>query len=109
MVSKDALLNLFIHTKETAQNCIYKHSTISSFPNSNVFSLETSNVECCKVEMDKENHRMTPKNWLKSNKTDKMMELMIVKKHIWISQNSEIGAKRITIIHRMFIINDKYL
>jgi hypothetical protein len=59
--------------------------------------------------MDKENHRMTPKNWLKNGKNDKMMELLIVKKHIWISQNTEIGPRRITIIHRIYIINEKYL
>jgi hypothetical protein len=48
---------------------------------------------------------LTPKNWLKNGKNDKMMELLIVKKHIWISQNSEIGPKRISIIQRIFIIN----
>ena len=37
------------------------------------------------------------------------MELLIVKKHISISQSSEIGARRITIIHRLFIVNEKYL
>jgi len=111
MLNKEALLELFIHTKETNQNCIYKHCNLQSFPNSNVFSLETTNVECSKLthSSNKENHKMTPKNWLKSGKTDRIMELLIVKKHISISQNSEIGARRITIIHRLFIVNEKYL
>lgn len=52
---------------------------------------------------------MTPKNWLKSSKTDKIMELLIVKKHISISQNSEIGPRRITLIHRLFFVNEKYI
>ncbi len=38
-----------------------------------------------------------------------MMELLIVKKHVCIKQNTEIGPKRITIIHRIFVINEKYL
>ena len=88
MVSKDSLLDLFIHTKETGHNCIYKNSTISSSANSNVFSLEATNVECTKQHRDKENHRMTPKNWLKTAKNEKMMELLIIKKHIRISQNT---------------------
>jgi hypothetical protein len=52
---------------------------------------------------------MTPKNWLKQNKNDKMMELLIVKKHISLRQNTEIDPKIITIIHRIFIINGKFL
>jgi len=52
---------------------------------------------------------MTPKNWLKQNNEDKMMELLIVKKHIFIKQNNEMDHKRITIIHRIFIVSEKYL
>jgi hypothetical protein len=52
---------------------------------------------------------MTPKNWLKQNKSDKMIELLIVKKHICIKQNTEMDLKKISIIHRIFIVNEKYL
>lgn len=52
---------------------------------------------------------MTPKNWLKQSKSDKMMELLIVKKHINLKQNTEMDLKKISIIHRIFIVNEKYI
>lgn len=52
---------------------------------------------------------MTPKNWLKQSKSDKMMELLIVKKHISLKQNTEMDLKKISIIHRIFIVNEKYI
>ena len=52
---------------------------------------------------------MTPKNRLKQSKSDKMMELLIVKKHINLKQNTEMDLKKISIIHRIFIVNEKYI
>ena len=52
---------------------------------------------------------MTPKNWLKQKQSNKMMELLIVKKHISMKKNTEMDLKKISIIHRIFIVNEKYL